>query len=162
MLEITALTLPGVRVSILAAGIFFSSGLLTGAWKYFCIARSANALAPVYVDIAHRTSLLYSFAAILLAHFAALSAYSPETNFWAAAIPLVFFGAAIFGYIVHGILNDTDNQLRKPHKVGNTALPRGSIAIFMWLLMAGEIGGFAVLFAGVLKRICELNVASVG
>lgn len=159
MLEITALSLPGVRISILAAGVFFSSGLLTGAWKYFCIARSPKAQAPVYVDIAHRTSLLYSFAALLLAQFAALSAYSPQVNFWAAAIPLAFFAAAIFGYIVHGVLNDTDNQLQKPHKVGKVNLPHGSLEGFMWLLMIGEIGGFAVLFAGVLKRLCEMQGA---
>lgn len=156
MLDTTSLALPAVRISILAAGVFFSSGLLTGAWKYFCIARSPNATAPVYVDIAHRTSLLYSFAALLLAQFAGLSAYSSEVNFWAALIPLGFFAAAIFGYIVHGILNDTDNQLLKPHKVGKTKLPHGSLEGFMWLLMIGEIGGFAVLFAGVLKRICEM------
>ena len=157
MLEITALSLPGVRISILAAGVFFMTGLLTGAWKYFCIARSENAQAPAYVDIAHRSSLLYSFAALLLAQFAALSAYSPQVNFWAATVALTFFAAAIFGYIVHGALNDTDNQLRKPHKVGNKPLPRGSLVTFMWLLMAAEIGGFAVLFAGVLKRLCETS-----
>ena len=155
MLETAALSLPAVRLSILAAGIFFSSGLLTGAWKYFCIVRSASAQAPVYVDIAHRTSLLYSFAALLLAQFAALSAYPAAVNLWAAAIPLAFFAAAIASYVLHGLLNDTDNQLRAPHKVGNTPLPRGSLHAFMWLLMVGEIGGFAVLFAGVLKRLCE-------
>ncbi len=155
MLEIDALSLPAVRLSIVAAGAFFSTGLLTGAWKYFHIARSANAQAPVYVDIAHRSSLLYSFAALLLAQFAALSAYSPQVNFWAAAIPLGFFAFAIGGYIVHGLLNDTDNQMRKPHMIGSTPLPRGSMHGMMWLLMLGEIGGFAVLFAGVLKRLYE-------
>lgn len=157
MLDITALSLPGVRISIFAAGVFFMTGLLTGAWKYFCIARSENAQAPVYVDIAHRSSLLYSFAAMLLANFAALSAYPAQVNFWAATVALTFFAAAIFGYIVHGVLNDTDNQLRKPHQVAGKPLPRGSIVTFMWLLMAAEIGGFAVLFAGVLKRLCEVN-----
>jgi hypothetical protein len=156
MLEISALSLPAVRLSIVAAGVFFSSGLLTGAWKYFHIARSANAQAPVYVDIAHRTSLFYSFAALLVAQFAALSAYSPQVNLWAAVVPLAFFAAAIAGYIVHGLLNDTDNQFRKPQKIGPMALPRGGLHGFMWLLMLGEIGGFAVLFAGVLKRLCEI------
>jgi len=35
----------------------FSDALLTGAWKYFHIARSPKATAPVYVDIAHRAAL---------------------------------------------------------------------------------------------------------
>ena len=140
---------PAVQLSILSAGVFFGTALLTGAWKYFHIARSPEAVAPVYVDIAHRSALLYSFAALLLAQFAALSAWSETIDFWAAAIPLGFFAAAIGGYVVHGLLRDTDNQFRRPHKVGPVALPRGALAGFMWLLMLGEIGGFAVLFAGV-------------
>lgn len=142
---------PSVRLCIIAAGVFFSSGLLTGVWKYAHIARSANATSPVYVDIAHRTSLLYSFAALLLAVFARLSAWDERSNWWAAAIPLAFFGAAIGGYVIHGILRDTDNQFLKPHKIGPVALPKGGLLAFMLLLMLGEIGGFAVLFAGTLR-----------
>lgn len=153
MLDATALAQPAVRLAVLAAGVFFSSGLLTGAWKYAHIARSPGAQAPVYVDIAHRSSLLYAFAALLLAQFAALSAFSPQVNWWATAVPLAFFAAAIAGYVIHGFLNDTDNQFRAPHKVGRMALPRGSLHGFVWLLMIGEIGGFAVLFAGVLKSL---------
>ena len=157
MLDSAAFDVPAVRLSILAAGVFFSSGLLTGAWKYFHIARSATAQSPTYVDIAHRASLLYAFAALLLAQFAALSAYSLQVNFWAALVPLVFFAAAIAGYIVHGLLNDTDNQFRAPQKIGTMALPRGGLHSFMWLLMLGEIGGFAVLFAGVIRRALDAS-----
>ena len=147
------LQLPAVRLCLVSAGVFFMTGLLTGAWKYFHIARSATATAPAYVDIAHRAALLYSFASLLLAVFAGLSVYSPMTNLVAAALPLAFFALAIGGYILHGILRDTDNQMRKPHKVGSLTLPPGSIATFMCLLMAAEIGGFAVLFAGFLKGL---------
>lgn len=147
------LALSAVRLCIVAAGIFFMTGLLTGVWKYIGIARSENAAAPVYVDIAHRASLLYSFAALLLGQFAALSAFSAEVNYWAAAIPLALFTAAIGGYIIHGVLNDTDNQLRRPHKVGSTTLPRHSLLLFMLVLIAGEVGGFAVLFVGTLKTL---------
>lgn len=146
------LELPAVRLCLVSAGAFFMTGLLTGAWKYFHIARSPAATAPLYVDIAHRASLMYSFASLLLAVFAALSVYSPMTNLVAAAAPLAFFAMAIGGYVLHGVLQDTDNQMRKPHRVGSLALPRGSIAAYMWLLMAAEIGGFAVLFAGFLAR----------
>lgn len=140
-----------VQLCLAAAGVFFLAGLLTGAWKYWHIARSAEATAPVYVDIAHRTSLLYSFAALLLAHFAALSAWSVTVNLWAAAVPLAFFAAAIGSYILHGLLRDTDNQFRAPHRLGRLPLPRGGLHGFMWLLMLGETGGFVVLFAGVLR-----------
>jgi hypothetical protein len=53
------------QLCLTAACVFFMTGLLTGIWKYAHIARSADATAPVYVDIAHRSSLLYSFAALV-------------------------------------------------------------------------------------------------
>jgi hypothetical protein len=48
-----------------SAGSFFFLGLVFGAWKYVCIARSEDAQAPPYVDIAHRAALLYSFGCAL-------------------------------------------------------------------------------------------------
>lgn len=147
------LALPAVRLCVVASGVYFMLALLTGAWKYFHIAKSAMATAPVYVDIAHRAALMYSFASLLLAVFAGLSAWSPQTNLIAAALPLAFFGLAIGGYIVHGLLRDTDNQFLKPHRVGSIALPPAALAGLMWALMAAEIGGFAVLFAGFLKTL---------
>ena len=147
------LAVPAVRLCVLASGVFFFVALLTGAWKYFHIARSARAVAPVYVDIAHRAALMYSFASLLLAVFAALSAWSATVNVVAAALPLAFFALAIGGYIVHGVLRDTDNQFLKPHRVGPLTLPPAAIAGFMWLLMAAEIGGSAVLFTGFLKNL---------
>ena len=144
---------PAVRLCVVASGVFFSAALLTGAWKYFHIARSPKATAPVYVDIAHRAALMYSFTALLLAVFASLSAWPPAVNLVAAALPLAFFALAIGGYVIHGILRDTDNQFLKPHRVGPVALPPGALALFMWALMAAEIGGFVVLFAGFLKTL---------
>ena len=57
------------KICLSAAFVFFMTGLLTGIWKYWHIANSEDASSPVYVDIAHRSSLLYSFAALLLAAF---------------------------------------------------------------------------------------------
>ena len=151
MIDDAASLTAATRLSLVAAGVFFGTGLLTGAWKYAHMARSPQAQAPVYVDIAHRSSLLYSFAALLLAQFAALSAWDETTDLVAAALPLAFFAAAIGGYILHGILRDTDNQFLQPHRLGTLTVPRPALHGFMALLMAGEIGGFAVLFAGVLR-----------
>lgn len=144
---------PAVSLAIIASGIFFLTGLLTGVWKYLAIMKSEKAEAPYYVNIAHRTSLLYAFAAQLLAVFAYLSIWSDVTNFWATFFPLAFFAAAIFTYIVHGALRDTDNQLANPHKLGPMSLPGFLIQGFMWALIVAEIGGFLVLFAGVLQRL---------
>ncbi len=142
-----------VALAVLASGGFFLTGLLTGVWKYAAMARSADAQAPYYVDICHRASLMYSFAALLLAVFAAHSAWSPQTDFWATAFPLAYFAMAIGTYAVHGLLRDTDNQLQKPHRLGKGTMPGILIHSFMWALIVAEIGGFVVLFAGVIKTL---------
>ena len=146
-----------VALALLASGVFFLTGLLTGVWKYACIARSADATAPVYVDICHRSSLLYSFAALLLAVFAAHSAWSALVDLIATALPLAYFAMAIGTYAIHGWLRDTDNQLRSPHKLGKMTLPGAMIHGFMISLCVGEIGGFVVLFAGLIKSIQMIN-----
>lgn len=138
---------------LLAAGLFFLNGLLTGVWKYLCMARSTDATAPVYVDIAHRTSLMYAFAAILLREFVPYSPLGPSGTLWAAGIPLLFFALAIVIYMVHGLLRDTDNQLRSPHRLGPLTLPAVMIHGFMWALMVGEIGGFSILLWGFIRSL---------
>ncbi|EIT71770.1 MULTISPECIES: hypothetical protein [Hydrocarboniphaga] len=140
-----------VKLALASAGVFFLSGLLTGVWKYAHMARTPAAQAPAYIDIAHRAALFYSFAALLIAVFAGLSAWSETVNFWAAAAPLAFFALAIGGYVLHGLLGDTDNQFRRPHRVGAIALPRHGLLVFMVALCVAEIGGFLVLFAGLLR-----------
>jgi hypothetical protein len=141
------------QLCLLAAGIFFSSGLLTGWWKYRSIAGSPEAVAPVYVDVAHRASLMYAFSALLLREFVPYSPLSDTGTLWAVGLPLLFFASAITTYIVHGILRDTDNQLRAPHRLGRLTLPGVAVHGFMWALGAAEIGGFAVLLYGFVSSL---------
>ena len=138
---------------LLAAGLFFMTALLTGWWKYRCIATSESATAPVYVDIAHRASLMYSFSALLLREFVPYSPLDATGTVWAVGMPLLFFALAIGTYVLHGLLRDTDNQLRNPHRLGSRTLPGIVIHGFMWALAIGEIGGFAILLWGFLKSI---------
>jgi hypothetical protein len=144
---------PSLLFTYTACGIFFLTGLITGVWKYYHIHSSKEAQAPTYVDIAHRTSLMYSFAALVLAKFVELSPYSETVTFWSAAAPIVFFALAISTYVIHGILKDTDNQMKKPHKLGASTLPNWVILSFMVALIIAEIGGFGVLFVGFLSTI---------
>ena len=144
---------PSLLFTYTACGIFFLTGLITGVWKYYHIHSSKEAKAPVYVDIAHRTSLMYSFATLVLAKFVELSPYSETVNFWSAAAPIVFFALAISTYVIHGILKDTDNQMEKPHKLGKATLPNWVILSFMVALIIAEIGGFGVLFVGFLSTV---------
>lgn len=122
-----------------AAGLIFLWALALGIWKYRQMLASPEGLAHPYVDIAHRAALLYSFAALLIAVFVELSAWSTAVNLIASFVPIFFFVAAVAVYCLHGARRDTDNQLRDP-------VP-GARA-FMALLIAGELGGFAVLLAG--------------
>lgn len=138
---------------LLAAGLFFFSGLLTGLWKYLCIARSPEAVAPVYVDIAHRASLMYSFSALLLRAFVPYSPLAATGTLLAVGAPLLFFALAISSYLLHGLLRDTDNQLRSPHQLGTRTLPGVLLHGFMWALAIAEIGGFSVLLWGFLRSL---------
>ena len=68
----------------------------------------------------------------------------------------MFFANAVFAYAVHGYLRDTDNQLQKPHVLGRSTISNWQMMVFMWMLAAAEIGGFAVLLAGAMKGLFAL------
>ena len=127
------------KVTLLAAGLIFLLALALGVWKYRQIMTADDHRAHPYVDIAHRAALLYSFATLLLAVFVELSAWPAWVNLTAASVVVFFFVGAILSYIYHGARRDTVNQFENPNR--GTELSMAS-------LIAGEIGGFGVLFAG--------------
>lgn len=127
------------KITLLAAGLIFLLALVLGVWKYRQIMVAADHRAHPYVDIAHRAALLYSFATLLIAAFVELSAWPAWVNLTAAMVVVFFFVTAILGYISHGMRRDTVNQFENPG---------WGIEVAMVLLIAGEIGGFAVLLAG--------------
>ncbi|MEO9328423.1 hypothetical protein [Gordonia aurantiaca] len=129
---------------VLVAGVILAWALALGVWKYHGIRTSPDRSAHVYVDIAHRAALMYSFATLVLAALVELSAFPTRVNVVAATVPIVFFVAAIVSYCVHGALRDTDNQFLDPTP--------GTYA-FMIALIIGEIGGVLVLLAGVVARL---------
>jgi hypothetical protein len=92
--------------TLLAAGLIFLLALVLGIWKYRQMATSPDHLAHPYVDIAHRSALLYSFATLLVAVFVELSAWPSWVNTAAAATIVVFFVGAIGSYILHGAKRD--------------------------------------------------------
>lgn len=149
-------TQPAVQFALLGCGLFFITGLVTGIWKYRSIATSPDAKAPVYVDICHRTALMYTFACLVLAEFARLSVWSPMINTVAVIVPIVFFASAVASYALHGILRDTDNQLERPHRIGQHQIHSAAMSVYIYALIAGELGGFLVLFAGFLKPLVSV------
>lgn len=140
------------QLAEIASGLFFMTGLVTGFWKYRGMA-TGNGQAPAYVDICHRASLMYAFACLVLALFARGSAWPDAVNITAVAVLLFFFASAVASYAVHGVLRDTDNQLKAPHRLGRSNVPAHFVSGFVYALAAGEIGAFAVLFAGYLLKL---------
>ena len=132
-------------IAFSSSGICLMIGLLTGTWKYFAIMKSENHQAPVYVDIAHRASLMYAFACIVLLEFARISDLDELTEAISTLLPVAFFLIAIFTYILLGISNHTDNQFKQKNLITTWG---------MYLLIAGEIGGFGVLMYGAFRVIC--------
>lgn len=128
-----------VKISILFSGLYLLTGMLTGVWKYVKIMKSAERLAPVYVDIAHRNALMFSFASLVMAK---LVEYSPFSSVWQIviiAVPFFFFAMTSAGQIAEGYKDQTDNIFKAPNRVRN---------IFMYGLVGGEIGSVALLVGG--------------
>ena len=131
------------KAVLLADALMFLCALLLGAWKYSQIATSEDYTAHVYLDIAHRAALLYSFALLLVATFVELSGFSELVNLLAAGVMVLYFFASVTIYAVHARLEDTDNQFRD-------SVP-GTHAYMVTLILA-EIGGWLVLVAGFLDK----------
>jgi hypothetical protein len=128
-----------VKLSLLASGIFLLNGMLTGVWKYLKIMSSPESRAPVYVDIAHRASFFYSFAALVIAKLLEYSPFGENVQIVIAAFPLGYFLLTVAGYMKEGYLNRTENIFGARNFVTTW---------FMYGLIAGEIGGFAFILGG--------------
>jgi hypothetical protein len=138
---------------LVSCGLFFLTGLLTGVWKYVCMARSPSAQAPVYVDVCHRAALMYSFACLVLAKFVELSVLSGTVELLAVIALVAFFTVAVVGYALHGWMRDTDNQLLRPHVFGRGTVSPAAMSALMWALVVAEVGGFLVLFIGAMQGL---------
>src|SRR3954469_25659429 len=128
-----------VKLSLTASGVFLLSGMLSGIWKYRSMLNSPDHAAPVYVDIAHRASLLYSFAALVIAQLIVFSPFSTPIQYAIAAVPLFYFAVTIVVYLIHGYRKTSTTQFDQRNLITTWG---------MYTLVAGEIGGFALIFGG--------------
>ena len=55
---------------------------------------------------------------------------------------------AVFSYALHGALRDTDNQLKRPHRLGTKTIRDRLMRAFMVSMVVAEIGAFLVIFIG--------------
>lgn len=137
-----------IKLSLLASGLFLFIGLWLGVWKYKKIMASIDKTSPVYVDIAHRAALLYSFAALVIAKLLEYNPYPVVVQLIASGTIFTFFAIAVTTYTLLGFHDKTDNQFKER----NFSTTWG-----MLLLIAGEIGGFAVILWGFIENVILSN-----
>ncbi|SLA43668.1 integral membrane protein [Mycobacteroides abscessus subsp. abscessus] len=121
-----------VRLALIFSGIFLWVGMLTGVWKYWQIRASAQARAHYYVDIAHRSSLLYAPASLILAVLAYFCIWDATVILMCVILNLVFFSFSF----------------KQPHQIATRTLPSWCMSLAMLLLIVAELGGTSVLLLG--------------
>ena len=77
------------------------------------------------------------------------SVWSAQVNLICIAINLIFFSFSILSYVIHGALQDTNNQFKQPHGLGNYNVPKILMRTLMILLVVGEVGATTILLLGV-------------
>ena len=142
-----------VKISLTSAFAFFMLALITGVWKYSLMTQSDKGQSRYYVDIAHRSSFLYAYAALLLAVFAYLSQFPDWLNTLAVVGSVFFYMAAVLGYVYQGILNKTNNQIRSSIRKEPSSTPLWLTHVFTFSLIFAEIGGALVLGLGAMQAI---------
>ena len=73
-----------------------------------------------------------------------VSQLSAQLELFAVSLLVAYFAIAIMTYVVHGWKKDTDNQVRNMGAAAN---------VFMWSLVAAEIGGFLIIFYGLVTAL---------
>ena len=128
-----------IKISLLSSGLFLLIGMLIGIVKHQRMLASPEHTAPVYIDIAHRASFLYSFAMLVIAKLLEFSPYSEAVQLAATALVLVFLSVTIVGYFSHGLMNKTDNLFRERNF---------STTWYVYMLTVGEIVGLSIIIWG--------------
>jgi len=131
-----------VQITLAAAGLFLFVGLIGGVMKYHGIMTSENHRAPVYIDVAHRASLMYSFAALVMAELLKYSPYSVAVQCVITLVPLFFFATAVAQYFKLGIENKVRNQFKQRSFVTTWG---------MLFLIVGEVGGVGAIVWGFIQ-----------
>jgi hypothetical protein len=128
-----------VKLSILFAGLFLLMGMLTGVWKYAAIMKSENHKSSMYIDIAHRNALLFSFACIVIAKLMEFSPFSTTMQMVITLIPLFYFSLTTTNQIKQGFLGRTETIFKERNF---------STTWFTYGLIIGEIGAILLMIIG--------------
>ena len=128
-----------IKISLLSSGLFLLAGMLVGIVKHQRMLKSADHMAPAYIDLAHRAAFLYSFAMLVIAKLLEYSPYSETVQLGAMGLVLVFLSVTIIGYFVTGMMNKTDNLFR--NRDFRTTW-------YVYMLTVGEMTGLAIIVWG--------------
>lgn len=128
-----------IKLAILFSGLFLLIGMLTGVWKYSLMMKSENHQAPIYVDIAHRNALLFSFACLVIAKLMEFSPFSPVMQMIITVIPLVYFSLTTTNQIKEGLAGRNETIFRERNF---------STTWFTYGLIIGEVGSISLMVIG--------------
>lgn len=128
-----------VKISILFSGLYLLIGMVTGVWKYAKIMKSDNHKSSMYVDIAHRNALLFSFACLVIAKLMEFSPFSLTMQMVITLIPLFYFSLTTINQIKEGVVNRTETIFKER---------TFSTTWFMYGLIIGEVGSISLMIIG--------------
>jgi hypothetical protein len=128
-----------VKISILFAGLYLLIGMVTGVWKYAAITKNENHKSSMYIDIAHRNALLFSFACLVIAKLMEFSPFSPIMQLVITLIPLFYFSLTTINQIKEGFAGRTETIFKERNF---------STTWFMYGLIAGEISSISLMIFG--------------
>jgi hypothetical protein len=128
-----------VKISVLFAGLYLLIGMLTGVWKYAAIMKSENHKSSMYIDIAHRNALLFSFACLVIAKLMESSPFSLTMQIVITAIPLFYFSLTTINQIKQGFLGRTETIFKERNF---------STTWFTYGLIIGEISSILLMIIG--------------
>ncbi|MBX7171702.1 MAG: hypothetical protein K1X72_12150 [Pyrinomonadaceae bacterium] len=128
-----------IKLAILFSGLFLLIGMLTGVWKYTTIMKSEHAKSSMYVDIAHRNALLFSFACVVIAKLMEFSPFSMTIQIIITAIPLFYFSLTTINQIKEGFAGRTETIFKERNF---------STTWFTYGLIVGEIGAISLMIIG--------------
>lgn len=137
-----------MKIALLFSSLFFMTGLVTGVWKYRLIKKSPVRTAPLYVNITHRSSFTYSFAALLVSILLGRNPYPGWLNMTITATLMTFFSITMISYIANGIKGMNESQFASPPAIGGES----GRDLFMTALIVAEIMAFGLLTAGFIIR----------
>ena len=100
---------------------------------------------------------MYAFACVLIYQFVLISELADWLELLAVVLLVGYFATAVISYFIHGIKQDTRNQLHLSEGEKPTFIHK-SIPVYMRTLIAAEIGGFLILFYGVVMRGVNLEM----